>query len=238
MANGPQLGGALIGGLLGLAGGFLGKRQATRARRRQRRAIAQADRIAAERVAQITGADTLFGRARSFLEDTFENAATSPLAEDFAKRIRAGQAARGTFGAGRLAASQEALQTSAFSQRLRQSLIPQAINVSFAPEQLRQSIAAFETPRLIAAATGGQLAGVGPPNFGPGLLASTLQGGLGGFQIGQGISQAQQFQQQLAQNQQALDLFGGGLQAAPQVEGITQSQAAILRALQGIQGLS
>ena len=154
------------------------------------------------------------------------------LARSFAKSIRAQQAVRGTFGAGRLAASQEALGTSAFSQRLRQSLLPQALQFSFAPEQFRQSIAGFETPRLVAAATGGQLQGVGPPNFGPGLLSGFLSGASGGFQLGQGFDQNRIAQGELDElRQMRRSRFGAGATAIQ--DPISGSQQQILARLLG-----
>jgi hypothetical protein len=123
-------------------------------------------------------ADPLLVQARSFLEGTFENAADSPLAQDFVKGIRAAQAARGT-GFGGSAIGTEAGGLAAFSQRLRQDLLPQAMAFGTLGENLRQGILGFEAPLRVAAATGGS--GLGSGNLGgPGILSSILSGAASG----------------------------------------------------------
>ncbi|MEE8522188.1 MAG: hypothetical protein V3S83_12580 [Gemmatimonadota bacterium] len=185
--------GALIGGVVGVAGGLIQERADRRTRRRQRKAIGAAQAFAKETVERIT-ASKLFSGARSFLEETFENAADSPLARDFGKSIRQAQSVRGTF-AGNLGAIQESIGTSAFSQRLRQSLLPAAQQFAFAPEQLRLQILQTEAPLRVAAATGAGLPGLGRPNIGSqlgGALSQGLSGAAGGFQLGRQIDFNQQ----------------------------------------------
>lgn len=196
------LGGAALGGL----GGILGERNARKARRRQRQALGEARQFADETVARITGGE-LFSSAQEFLTSTFRDAGTSPLAQDAAKQIRAAQSVRGTF-AGNIGAVAEGFGTSAAAQRLRSSLLPQALTFALAPEQLRQSVLGFEAPLRVAAATGGQLAGVGPSNIQSpfsSFAGQALQGALGGFQIGSAIQSQRTQSQRLALQQQQLE---------------------------------
>ena len=219
--------GAIVGGSLGALSGLTGARAQTKFRRRQRKAIASARDFADETVARITGGE-LFSSANEFLTSTFKDSAGSPLAQDFAKSIRAAQSVRGTFS-GNLGAAQEAVGTSGFAQKLRQSLLPQAQNFAFAPEQLRQSILAQEAPLRVAAATGGSIAGVGPQGsigsqFG-GAFNQAISGGLGGFQIGSAIDAQSRFQSQLDALRGAKAERGAG--APSGFGGITQSQTSL-----------
>lgn len=196
--------GAGLGALLGGVGGFLASKDATRARRRQRAAIESARQFADQVVERVTSGE-LFSNARDFLTSSFRDSADSPLAQDTARQIRSAQAVRGTFH-GNLAAVQEGVGTSAAAQRLRSSLLPSALQFSLAPEQLRQSVLGFEAPLRVAAATGGQLAGVGPSNLlsqFSGGFGGAVSGGLGGFQIGSAIQAQSQTQNFLRQQQQA-----------------------------------
>lgn len=197
--SGAGVTGMLVGGTLGVIGGIQAERAQRKFRRRQRKAIASARTFADETVAKITGGE-LFQSAQQFLQNSFAEDGDSPLAKDFAKSIRAAQSVRGTFS-GNLGAAQEAVGTSAFQQRLRQSLLPQALQFSEAPERLRQSILAQEAPLRVAAATGAQIAGVGPQGSIGGALGSALtqgvSGALGGFQAGSAVGAQNQFQSQL-----------------------------------------
>lgn len=205
MANGlgTFLPGA-VGGLLGLAGGissaFNQRRQQTRFRRRQRRAIGGARTFAEERLQELLGPRTLFGQGEEFLRGTFGAAAESPLAQDFVKQIRAAQAARGTLAGGAPEAA-EAGGLAAFSQQLRASLLPQLQAFAFAPEQLRQSIIGFEAPLRVAARTGAALPGITPPQIAPDILTGALSqataGFLGGAQIGASAEQLQEERRRL-----------------------------------------
>ena len=131
-------------------------------------------------------ADPLLMQARSFLQGTFENAADSPLAQDFAKGIQAAQSARGTFFGG-AAINTEAGGLAAFSQRLRQDLLPQALSFGTLGENLRQDVLGFEAGLRTSAATGG--AGVGDssnllgPNVFGSLLSGAASGGAAGFSL-------------------------------------------------------
>lgn len=143
------------------------------------------ERRAGGRVEEIL-ADPLLTSARSFLQGTFDNAADSPLAQDFAKGIRSAQAARGTLFGG-AAESAEAGGLAAFAQRLRQDLLPSALQFGGLSEQLRQGILGFEAPLRTAAATGGSGLGSGnltglPSVFGS-ALSGALSGGAGGFAL-------------------------------------------------------
>lgn len=215
-------------GALGFAGDLIGgiaaQKAQTRNRRRQRKAIRQARTFAEERIRELTGEGTLFAQGVDFLRGTFGDAASSPLAQDFVKQIRAAQASRGTLFGG-AAVAQEAGGLSAFSQQLRASLLPQLQSFSFAPEQLRQSILGFEAPLRIAAKTGGQFAPTGANPF-VSALQGGIAGGFGGTQLGFNLQGLQQQQQQntqlqnlisqLSTQQQVLDpalqqlaMFGG-----------------------------
>ena len=190
--------GLIVGGALGALGGAQSERQQRKFRRRQRRAIAEARKFADETVTKITEGE-LFSSATDFLKSTFADAADSPLAQDFAKSIRAAQSVRGTFS-GNIGAAQEAVGTSGFAQRLRQSLLPQAQAFAEAPERLRQSILALEAPLRSAAATGATIGGLGAAGsiggFGSALTGG-VSGALGGFQIGSQFDAQQSFQSQL-----------------------------------------
>jgi hypothetical protein len=229
MANGFGAGGAIAGGILGLAGGLLQgfeqRRAQTKARRRQRRAIESARSFADERVSAITEGE-LFSRAEGFLSSTFGPDAASPLAEDTAKRIAAIQSSRGTFfgAAGTIDAAGGA---AAALHQSRMQLLPSALQFAQAPEQLRQSILGFEAPLRVAAATGAPVAGLGgaiptEPTIFSGALNSALAGAFGGFQLGQdadasarrrdaSLAQAEQLraatQARRAQQDQPLDLL-------------------------------
>ena len=231
---------AVIGAGTGLVGGVLAKRDATRNRRRQRAAILQADRLAEERVRKLLGKGTIFQSAKKFLRSAFSEEGNTVLEADFGKAIQAAQASRGLFS-GNLGAVQEAQGRSAFAQRLKQSLLPSVLQFAEAPEKLRQSIAGFETPRLIAAATGGQLTtpfgSAGPGNVGSaGVFNSALQGALGGFNLGQGLQQSDQFNQALdalRQSRQEKQSATGKAVGSPLID---SQQAQILQLLGGFGG--
>lgn len=151
---------------------------------------------------------SLFSQGEDFLASTFGDPASSPLAQDFVKQIRAAQAARGTLFGG-AAVNTEASGLAAFSQNLRTQLLPQLQEFTFAPERLRQSITGFETNLAIAEVTGG----FAPQQFQPSALLSGIKGGtaglLGGAQIGAAFDannlsqQSLDFQRQQAAKQSA-----------------------------------
>lgn len=133
-------------------------------------------------------ADPLLVSARNFLQGTFDNAADSPLARDFAKGIAAAQASRGTFFGG-AAVSAEAGGLAAFSQRLRQDLLPSTIQFATLGEQLRQSVMGFEAPLRVAAATGGSGLGDSSNMNAPGVFGAALTGALSGAAGGFALDQ-------------------------------------------------
>lgn len=209
--------GAIIGGALGAYGGYQQAQMSKRFRRRQRAAIEQARKFADETVAKVTSSE-LFTSAKNFLQNTFSNAADSPLAIDFAKRIRAQQSVRGTF-TGNISAAQEAVGTSGFAQQLRTNLLPSALQYAEAPERLRQSVLASDAPLRVAAATGAPLVGL-PSGFQSdlgGALAGGISGASGGFQIGTQFDQQRRFDLQLEEIRKARADRSG----APSTEGQT-----------------
>lgn len=213
MAGGAALGGALIGGILGGVGGIISARDQKKAfrkfRRRQNAAIQQARDFADTRVEELTGEGSLIGRGIDFLKGTFDNPEDSPLADQLRKSIRVSQESRG-IRRSVTGAVAEARALGGFTQNLRASLLPQLQSFGTVGENLRQSIISFEAPLRIGAATGLNVAGLGPaPGLGGAFAgASSLaagfsgftSGGIGGAQIGQGFANSQQnsaFLQQL-----------------------------------------
>lgn len=191
--------GALGGGILGGLGSFFQAREQKKAfrrfRKRQASAISQARDFTDARVQDILNSP-LIAQGRSFVERTFGDPGSSPLAQSLQKQLRVAQEARGLrrSTAGAVA---EASSLAGFEQQLRQQLLPQTLRFGLLPEQLRQNILSFETPLRIGAGTGLSVSGLQPaPGLaggfaGAGSLSSILgQGALGaagGFQIGQGI---------------------------------------------------
>jgi len=194
------------GAIAGLAGGILQGVQQGRAskktRRRTRKGQAQGRAAAEARLQDIlegpvtrlkfgseglistTRAGSLFSQGEDFLRGTFGDAASSPLAQDFVKQIRAAQAARGTLFGGAAVAT-EASGLAAFSQTLRAQLLPQLKDFAFAPEQLRQNITSFEVGQSISRVTGqlpGQTAQYIPSALLQG-INSGIAGAFGGAQI-------------------------------------------------------
>jgi hypothetical protein len=217
-------GGALLGGAGSAIGAAQSRKDQTRFRRRQRKAIADARSFAGGTTVQrgfdtgfnladdtvlpngqgtndftfvnaTTGerqiggrvdeilSDPLLQSARGFLQGTFDNAADSPLAQDFRKGIQQAQSARGTFFGG-AAVNAEAAGLGAFSQRLRQDLLPQALQFGQLGEQLRQSVLGFEAPLRTAAATGGGGLGDSRGLVGPSILGEAISGAAGGAAAG------------------------------------------------------
>jgi hypothetical protein len=180
--------GAGIGAVLGGVGGYISaydaRKQQTRMRRRQRRAIQESREFADKRVEAITGSK-LYQGALSFLEGTYDDAIGTPLAQDFAKGVRQAQAARGLLFGG-AAVAQEASGLAAFSQQLQGNLLPQALQFAQAPETLRQSVLGFEAPLRIAAKTGAALPGMAPAPISESPLSAAFKqaaaGGAGGYQ--------------------------------------------------------
>lgn len=189
--------GAIVGATAGAVGGFIQAHDAKRQQRlfahRQRAAVADARKFADAKVESITNSK-LFQGAQSFLEGTFGDAASTPLAQDFATGIRQAQAARGLLFGG-AAISQEASGLAAFSQQLKAGLLPEARAFIQLPEQLRQSILGFEAPLRVSSVTGAPLQGIQAPQIlqSPlsGALTQGVAGGLGGFQIGQSFGGAE-----------------------------------------------
>jgi len=232
--TGLALGGPLglvLGAGLGALGGALSERQARRFRRRQRKAIAAARKFADETVKRITE-DDLFKGARDFITSTFQNAADSPLAQDFAKSVRAAQSVRGTFS-GNIGAAQEAFGHSAAAQRLRSQLLPSALQFAEAPERLRQSIVSTEAPLFAAAATGSPLFGAGNLQSAAGnAISGGISGAAGGFQIGSAFDQDRSFQAQLEALRKSKGATDGSPQTSAQVSaGGGEGQPAFLQQL-------
>ncbi len=187
-------GAGIIGGLLGGAGGIFSsisaKKQQKKFKKGQKEGIQAARVFADERIEQLLGKGSLFSLGEDFLRGTFENAADSPLAQDFVKGIRQAQASRGTL-AGPASEFTEAGGLAAFSQQLKAGLLPQLQSFSLAPEQLRQSIVGFEAPLRVASRTGASIAGITPPQILPSIFGSALSGAAGGFLGGAQIGAAQ-----------------------------------------------
>lgn len=161
-------------------------------------------------------ADPLLTMARDFLQGTFENAADSPLAQDFAKGIAAAQAARGTYFGGS-GISAEAGGLAAFSQRLRQDLLPSTIQFATLGEQLRQSILGFEANLRTAAATGGAGLGDASNMMSPSVAGAIFQGAASGMAAGYSMDRQFNWSPQWfggAPQQQQPGYTGGGTQAA------------------------
>lgn len=233
--------GVIVGGALGALGGVFAARASKRFRRRQRAAIQSARDFADATVERITS-DDLFTGARDFLSSTFNEGAQSPLALDFAKSIRAAQSVRGTFR-GNIGAAQEAIGASGFAQRLRAQLLPQALSFAEAPERLRQSVLGFEAPLRVAAATGAQIAGVGPQAqigsaFGQGFTGG-VSGALGGFQVGSAFDAQRAFSAQLDALRLAKSERDGGASSAQALSGgnIAADQGFLDERIRALSGL-
>ncbi|MCI0354818.1 MAG: hypothetical protein L0099_07255 [Acidobacteria bacterium] len=211
MAISKATGAAFGFGALGAAGGFLqalrAEKGATRFRRRQRKAIAEAERVAGERVSRVEQSE-LFRGARQFIEGTFQDAVGTPLAQDFAKSIRAAQSARGVFS-GAAAEAGEASGVAAFAQQLRANLLPSALSFSQFPETLRAQILSSEVPLRVAASTGAALPGLAPQQtFDPlsAALTQGISGAAGGFQLGLAAENADLLGNLLNRQQEQPDL--------------------------------
>jgi hypothetical protein len=187
----------LLGGLFAAGGSILGAREKKKAfrrfRKRQRIAIDQAREFADERVAALTGEDSLIGRGINFLKGTFDDPAGSPLADQLRKSIQVAQESRG-LRRSTIGAVSEARALGAFTQKQRQSLLPELVRFGTVGENLRQSIISFEMPLRVGAATGLNVtglqpaAGMGQGFSGGGAASSALNsfasGFLGAGQIG------------------------------------------------------
>ena len=174
-------------------------------------------------------ADPLLAQSRAFLQDTFANAADSPLARDFAKGIGAAQSARGTFfgGAG---INAEASGLAAFSQRLRQDLLPATLQFGTLGENLRQDVLGFESGLRTAAATGGAGLGDSSNLLGPNVFSSILSGAAGGGAAGFSLDREFGLTSGLFPNQGQQN--AQGLQGASQF--LDQSQAQTLQQIQAL----
>lgn len=181
--------GGLIGGIGGLTLDIISsvraERQQRRFRRRQRRAIQEAREFADASARRVTES-ALFQQGQQFLEQTFGDAVGSPLVQDFAKQLRASQAARGTFFGGSPAAA-EAGGLAIAAQRLRGSLLPQVQEFATAGERIRQSVLGQEATLRTAAATGTPLFGQRPEFIDPFAAGARglIQGAAGGALLGQ-----------------------------------------------------
>lgn len=200
----PLLEALAAGGVLGalgatgnVLGGIGASRRARRQRRRVRRLVAFAARQA-EAESKRFEQTAAFQGVSKFYRQIFEQGVPDFLQTDFANRIRAAQAARGTAfgGAG---AKQEALSLSMANLRARQESAQPYLQTALMPFQVRQSafqqylgetglgrgVAAFGPSPLEVAAKG--LSGF------VGGFAGGFQAGLGGFGLPKTGGQQQQF---------------------------------------------
>lgn len=205
-------GGALVGGGLGLVGGILGsidrERAQRRFRRRQREGLDAARELTEERVSDLMS-DPLITAARDYIQSSYAEDGTDPLSEQFAKRLRVAQEARGLrrSTAGAVA---EASSLAAFRQQHLASLLPQARSFGTLGEDYRQRILTQEVPWNVAYYTGAAVPGIQPPPYIPSAVAGGFQGfvsgALGGAQIGQSLfgerqNPYQQYMGQIAANE-------------------------------------
>jgi hypothetical protein len=209
------LGGGFLGLVAGGVGGFIAARERRKAlerfRVRQQEGITRARADTESRVEALTD-NPLLQAANRFLLGSFEGGEQDPLVDQFAKRLRVAQEARGLrrSTAGAVA---EASSLAAFRTQLLANLLPQAERFGTLEERFRQRILSQELPIGIAFETGAPIPGVSQftPDIGEGFspLAGAFQGavsgGLGGAQIGQSFADRQQqntlIGQLLAQNQ-------------------------------------
>jgi hypothetical protein len=200
-----QLGGAAIGGGLGLVGGILGsidrERQQRRFRRRQREGIDAARELTEERVSNLMD-DPLITAARDYLSSSFAEDGTDPLSEQFAKRLRVAQEARGLrrSTAGAVA---EASSLAAFRQQHLASMLPQMRSFGTLGEDYRQRILTQEVPWNVAYYTGAAVPGIQPPAYIPSAVTAGFEGfvsgAMGGAQIGGAMTQQNPYQQYMGQ---------------------------------------
>lgn len=199
-----QLGGAIVGGGLGLVGGIFESRERRRQqrafRRGQRRGIDAARELTETRVDELMS-DPLIVAARDFLESSYAEDGTDPLSEQFAKRLRVAQEARGLrrSTAGAVA---EASSLAAFRQQHLASMLPQMRSFGTLGEDYRQRILTQEIPWNVAYQTGAAVPGITPPAYVPGAVSSALSGfvggAMGGMQVGGALTAENPFQEYMA----------------------------------------
>lgn len=197
----PTMAGLMAGGgsLLGAIGGFLESRSRRKAlerfRRRQMIAIDESRQLTEQRVDALLN-NPLIAAATDFIQGSFSEGGTDPLATNLAKGLRVAQEARGLrrSTAGAVA---EASSLAAFRQNFLAQLLPQAQSFGTLGERFRQSIFAQEVPINVARLTGAPVPGMQfTPDVGGGFdpLAAAFgggtAGGLAGFQVSQQLSAA------------------------------------------------
>lgn len=198
--NYSQLGGGIIGGIVGGLGDFFSSRERKKAlrrfRRRQRTGIDEARERTESRVSDLL-ANPLIASASQFIQDSFSSD-TDPLTEQFSKRLRVAQESRGLRRsvAGAVA---EASSLAAFRQNFLQSLLPQAMEFGTVGERFRRGILAQEAPISVAYHTGSPLPGITPMLDDVSPIASGLAGAIRGFGAGQSIQNS--FSQNRFQNE-------------------------------------
>lgn len=190
---GAAIGGA-IGAVAGGVSGFLNARTARKNRRRMRRQLIASREYADQRINELTGQGTLFGRAKEFLNQTFSEGGNVDLRGAISQQMRVAQASRGLF-TGNAAAAAEGQAVGMAQTQLRANLAPLASQFTFMPEQMRQSIqqSRFAGANFFASTN----------NAFTEIANQALQGGAGGAQMAQyfkGFGQQQQ-QQAPAQGQ-------------------------------------
>ena len=208
--QGAGMGGALIGGIFGMAGGVMESidRERTQRRfmRRQQQGITAARDLTETRVEDLL-ADPLITAARDYLETSFSED-DDPLSQQFTKRLRVAQEARG-LRRGTAGAVAEASSLAAFRQQHLSSLLPQMRSFGTLGEDYRQRILQQEIPWNVAYHTGAAVPGITPPAYIPSALTSGMQGfasgAAGGYQIGSAMGQPsnpyEQYMQEIAANE-------------------------------------
>jgi hypothetical protein len=167
----------------------------------QQRGIDEARTLTEERVGQLMD-DPLISTAREYLQSSFAEDGTDPLSEQFAKRLRVAQEARG-LRRGTAGAVAEASSLAAFRQQHLSSMLPQMRSFGTLGEDYRQRILTQEVPWNVAYHTGAAVPNITPPAYIPDSLSSAFGGAvsgmMGGAQIGQSFSQPNPYQNYMAQ---------------------------------------
>jgi len=200
--------GAAAGAIFGGISGYSSHRKARRQRRRMRRQVNAARAYADQRIAAITGQDTLFGRARSYLNDVFSDEGGGlGIRGQISRHMQSAQAARGMF-TGNAAAAAEAYAVGAGVTNLRSRLAPMAANMDFMVEQQRGSIFQnrMQGAEYISATGTGLFEAMG---------GQILKGAAGGAQLG-GM-----FQQALPQDTATPGVQGDSAGSTPSVDPAT-----------------
>jgi hypothetical protein len=199
------LAGGLTGGVFGALGGIFGAMEQEDFhkwyRKAQQKGMDQGRALTEERVGALMD-DPLISAARNYLQSSFAEDGTDPLSEQFGKRLRVAQEARGLrrTTAGAVA---EASSMAAFRQQHLAGMLPQMRQFGTLGEDYRQRILTQEIPWGVAYETGSAVPGITPRQYSPGPLSSGFagftSGMLGGAQIGQSMTQDNPFEQFMAQ---------------------------------------